>query len=261
MSKITFKGSLSRAVQEYRYFTKRPWSLKEVGDFWDTVEEYDEINERLATYYRRFTDSYTLAIPFLPRNDYRLLDIQARSGKGTEFWHKKGKIASAVCVDFSDHLARMAQKRLHNIGLRFESLKVLDWPLPFEDKSFDFICSYETVEHVYDYRKFIAELARVLSDDGILIVTCPNPSWEWVHWTSAVLNITHSEGPHRFIGRSDLLRCFHSCGLKPVAQSQNIIIPFNGLAAQKANTIAECMLPAFLKNHFALRQMFILAKM
>ena len=38
------------------YYTKRP-SLKEVGDFWDTVEDYDKINDKFYTYMERFTVS------------------------------------------------------------------------------------------------------------------------------------------------------------------------------------------------------------
>lgn len=259
-SRFSLKGAWRRAVQEYRYFTTRPWTLDDVGRFWDTVKDYDEINDHLATYYRRFTDSYSLAEPFLTGNNYRLLDIQARSGKGTEFWHKKGKISSAVCIDFSDYLAGLARKRLAHAGLKFDSIKVLDWPLPFRDKSFDFICSYETVEHICDYPRFIAELGRLLADDGILIITCPNPLWEWVHWTSAIFNIAHSEGPHCFVGRSDLMRSFHSCGLRVAAQSQKIFIPFNGKMWQAADRLVELSIPPLLRRHLSLRWLFVLKK-
>ena len=40
-----FKKIINRTKLEWQYFTKRPWSLKEVGEFWDTVDGYDKINE------------------------------------------------------------------------------------------------------------------------------------------------------------------------------------------------------------------------
>ena len=48
------KKIILRAKLEWQYYTKRPWSLEEVGKFWDTVEEYDKINDKLYTYKERF---------------------------------------------------------------------------------------------------------------------------------------------------------------------------------------------------------------
>ena len=49
-----FKRIINRTKLEWQYFTKRPWSLKEVGEFWDTVDGYDKINEKFYTYNERF---------------------------------------------------------------------------------------------------------------------------------------------------------------------------------------------------------------
>lgn len=196
---FTLKGFWKRTRQEYRYYTTRPWSLDDVGKFWDTVEDYDEVNEELYTYFRRFTNSFSLAEKHLAKKKYRMLDMQARSGKGSLFWHEKGLVKSSVCVDFSDYLISLTHRRLKGTGLRYRSIKVLDLPLKFRDGEFDLVCSYETIEHVYAYRPFFNELVRVLSPDGLLILTCPNRLWEWVHWLSVMININHSEGPHRFL--------------------------------------------------------------
>ncbi len=46
--------------------------------------------------------------------------------------------------------------------------------LPFVEQSFDAVVSFETIEH-FDHRdRFVAELARVLTDSGILILSTPN---------------------------------------------------------------------------------------
>ena len=58
---FTLKGSLNRIKNEYYYYTKRPWSLKEVGDFWDTVEDYDDINNSLYPYFKRFSNSHEIS--------------------------------------------------------------------------------------------------------------------------------------------------------------------------------------------------------
>lgn len=46
--------------------------------------------------------------------------------------------------------------------------------LPFEDKSFDAIVSFETIEHIPNYQMFINEAFRVLKNNGSLIISSPN---------------------------------------------------------------------------------------
>jgi 2-polyprenyl-3-methyl-5-hydroxy-6-metoxy-1,4-benzoquinol methylase len=257
---FTLKGFFSRVRDEYHYYTKRPWTLKEVGEFWDRVTDYDEVNEQLYTYFRRFTNSYDLAIEYLAKNSYNMIDIQARSGKGSLFWHEMGRIKSSVCVDFSDFLISLADKRLKGSGIDYSIVKILDFPLPFEEGRFDLVCSYETIEHIYDYRTFFDELVRVLSRDGILILTCPNRAWEWVHWLSAAININHSEGPHRFLKRRELLSCIKKNKMKILEENSTIILPFNNKLSISVDRFLERYLPRSLKSLLALRRTFVLTK-
>ena len=60
--------------------------------------------------------------------------------------------------------------------------------LRFEDRSFDYIVSIDFLEHIETDREFIAEMQRVLKDDGTLYVTVPhtgkglilNPLRKWL---------------------------------------------------------------------------------
>ncbi len=192
---------------------------------WDTVDDYDEVNEQLYTYFRRFTNSYDLALKHLTKEKYKMIDIQARSGKGSLFWHEMGKIKSSVCVDFSDYLISLADRRLKNSGLKYKNVKVLDFPLPFKISEFDLVCSFDTIEHIYDFRTFFDELVRITSSDGVLILTCPNRAWEWVHWLTAAININHSEGPHRFLKRSELMECFRKNRMKILERTAQSFSP------------------------------------
>jgi len=47
-------------------------------------------------------------------------------------------------------------------------------PIPFPDDSFDFVVSFETVEHILDDREFIREIRRVLRPGGTLLMSTPN---------------------------------------------------------------------------------------
>jgi SAM-dependent methyltransferase len=254
------RGALQRARREYAYATARRWTLRDVGAFWDTVESYDDINEQFYTYYRRFTNSWTLARPCLTRRDYRLLDIQTRSGNGALFWSQKGVVREAVCADFSQYLLSLARRRLDGANLPVRYVAVESLPLPLAEASFDLVCSYETVEHVCDYDRFVGELARVLAPGGVMIITCPNPSWEWVHWLTAIAGNNHSEGPHRFIGRRALRASFARHGLRILRENMTIVLPFAHRLSVALDAVIERRAPAWFLEACALRQTYILTK-
>ncbi len=46
--------------------------------------------------------------------------------------------------------------------------------LPFTDNSFDSVVSFETIEHLQSPQRFVAEVARVLRNDGCAIISTPN---------------------------------------------------------------------------------------
>lgn len=46
--------------------------------------------------------------------------------------------------------------------------------LPVASASFDVVVSFETLEHIHEHEAFLAEIARVLSPDGVLLLSCPN---------------------------------------------------------------------------------------
>ena len=257
---FTLKGSLDRLKKEYYYYTKRPWSLQEVGEFWDSVEDYDDINNSLYPYFKRFTNSYEISKDIITEDDYNMLDIQTRSGNGALFWYNKNKLRNITCVDFSDYLLSLAQDRLKNINIDCDYIKVLKLPLPFKDEQFNFICTYETIEHVYDYKLFFSELVRVAKKDCIIILTCPNILWEWVHWLSAVININHSEGPHRFLRRKSLIKIFKKNNVQILKENSTIILPFNNKVSIKLDKLIFKYSPSFIMRLLALRRTFILKK-
>jgi SAM-dependent methyltransferase len=46
--------------------------------------------------------------------------------------------------------------------------------LPFRDRALDVFVSFETIEHVHDDARFVAEARRVIKPHGLLIVSTPN---------------------------------------------------------------------------------------
>ena len=257
---FTLNGSIKRLKAEYKYFTVRPWSLEDVGNFWNTVLDYDVINTEIYPYYRRFTNSYSLAKKYITKNSYTVLDVQSRSAKGTEFWNGIINIELAVCVDFSDYLISLAKNRLENANIPNKLIKISELPVPLGDSSFNLILCYETIEHIFHYDYFIKELSRLVTKDGIIILTCPAVSWEWVHWLSAIININHSEGPHRFLKSSQLSQSFKNANLKILSENNTILLPFNNKVSIAFDSLLEKYMPTFLKSTFMLRRTYILQR-
>jgi len=254
-------SALRRAILEYRYFFSKNWSLKEVGEFWDSVSNYDDINENTYSYYRRFTNSWDIAKDFLNnRDNLIMLDIQARTGKGTDFWFRKGLIKKSYLVDFSNLLLKVADRRLEKTNFDYDLIKVIDYNLPFDDKFFDFITTYETIEHIGDVNSYIRDICRVLKVGGIMILTTPNIIWESVHWIAAIFNIHHSEGPHNFLRRQKLLKLFSENRLKVLEENSTVILPFNNNKLININEYLERTLPNRIVRLIALRRTFILQK-
>lgn len=46
--------------------------------------------------------------------------------------------------------------------------------LPFDDDEFDLVVCFEVIEHLHDQPKAVAEFARVLGPDGVLVISSPN---------------------------------------------------------------------------------------
>lgn len=255
------KNFLKRIVLEWKYYTKRPWSLEEVGKFWDTVEDYDEINDKFYTYAQRFIiskrDFDEKIHNFTPT---KILDIQTRSGNGTIYWNKFFPNADYTCVDFSQGLIEKAKKKTEFIkNKRFIVIKDLDLA-NFQNKKFDLILTYETLEHVYEYKKFINLLSNLLDSKGYIILTTPNVSWEIVHWLTSITGYNHSEGPHRFIFKSKIEEAIKIANLSIVSYSTSIFLPFNNKFSIKLDKLISKVLPKFLKELFFLRHIYILKK-
>jgi glycosyltransferase involved in cell wall biosynthesis/GT2 family glycosyltransferase/SAM-dependent methyltransferase len=101
----------------------------------------------------------------------RTLDVACGTGYGLRLLREAG--TDAVGVDLDRGAARIAR------GDRSEGevtpVLVADGTrLPFRDESFDTVVSFETIEHVEDRARFVGELARVVADDGLLILSTPN---------------------------------------------------------------------------------------
>ena len=251
-----------RLKDEILYLKNKNWTLAEMGQFWDNLEEYDDINSKIYPYQMRFLNSKKMIDDvdiedFKPNN---CLDIQTRTGNGSIFWNKNFPEAEYFIADFSKNFLEKSKKNLEERNIKFKDFFIEKFPLPFDDNQFDFVISYETIEHISDYKKFFSELIRVTKKNGIIILTCPNVSWEIVHFIAAVLNINHSEGPHTFLKKKLIDEIINFHNLSVLNYNTTIFLPFNNNISIKFDKIIEKITPKFIKEKLFLRHSYILKK-
>ena len=100
-----------------------------------------------------------------------VLDVACGEGYGAAMMAENA--ARVTGVDISVDAVGHARSRYgHQANLEFVAASCDS--LPFPDASFDLAISFETIEHIETQQAFIAELARVLRPDGVLLLSSPN---------------------------------------------------------------------------------------
>jgi SAM-dependent methyltransferase len=100
----------------------------------------------------------------------RVLDAGCGVGYGAAYLAEQAR--EVVGVDRSEEAIAYALRRYARPNLSFEVGDVLD--LRHADASFDAVCSFETIEHLTDPGRLVAEAARVLRPGGVFVCSTPN---------------------------------------------------------------------------------------
>ena len=100
----------------------------------------------------------------------KVLDVACGTGYGLPILLSAVKYAVGVDVDAQSLLS--ASRELNGANCRL--VLASGASLPFPDRAFDTVTSFETIEHLEDRSTFVAELARVLTPNGVCIFSTPN---------------------------------------------------------------------------------------
>ena len=125
----------------------------------------------IADYYLHL-NRYRFASGFV--RDKLCLDVGCGVGYGSAYLVRKGtkKVIGGDKSEDALSYARNTVKGSLNGALEFKLLDATS--LPFADNSFDAVVSFEVIEHVEDYERFLSEIHRVLKRSGKLILSTPN---------------------------------------------------------------------------------------
>ena len=103
----------------------------------------------------------------------RVLDVACGEGYGSALLTDTAADVVGIDIDAAT-IAHAGSKYAHRRNLRFVQGSVIALPIP--SASVDAIVSFETIEHVDadEQRQMIAEFARVLAPQGLLVLSSPN---------------------------------------------------------------------------------------
>ena len=121
---------------------------------------------------RDVTDNYVFQrsklayVEAAKRVEGRVLEIGTGTGYGVEFIapHAERYVTLDKCR--SEELPQMPSN--------VEFVQCAVPPLPFEDESFDYVVSFQVIEHIKRDKEFVREVYRVLKPGGRFIVSTPN---------------------------------------------------------------------------------------
>lgn len=148
---------------------------------------------RLSPYWGEHAARYVFALPFVEGKS--VLDIACGTGYGLALLKATARHVTGVDVDVKAAVEAMAECDTRAAVLLGDGLR-----LPFADESFDAVTSFETLEHLHERGRFLAELKRVLKSDGRLILSTPNANY------TAPVNGKPSNPFHIFEYKPDELR-------------------------------------------------------
>lgn len=113
---------------------------------------------------------YAFAQPLIC--ELEVLDIACGEGYGSAMLAESAATVIGVDIDQAsvDHATRRYGP-LHT-NLRYERGSAT--AIPLADNSVDAVVSFETIEHIHEQQELLQEIARVLRDDGFLIISSPD---------------------------------------------------------------------------------------
>ena len=128
----------------------------------------ERVTENNTWSYRAHLSIYHFALPFAQGR--RVLDAGSGSGYGSAYFARHG--ANVLAFEASPLAVEHSRQRYAGDPVTFE-VADLNSQLPVGDAIFDLVFSSNVFEHVANIDSLIAECARVIKPDGVVIVAVP----------------------------------------------------------------------------------------
>jgi len=119
--------------------------------------------------FQRHLAAYKFIAKYI-KAETKILDAGCGEGYGSDFLSTKCR--KIVGVDIAIETIENARRRYRQDNLEF--LVTNSTNLCFPDNIFDVVCSFQVIEHIEDYQRYLGELKRVLVPHGFIILSTPN---------------------------------------------------------------------------------------
>src|SRR6266404_632053 len=101
----------------------------------------------------------------------RVLDLACGEGYGSSLLAKTAE--SVVGIDIDERAIKHARNKYIKQNLEFKVGSITEVPITGE-RLFEVAVCFEALEHIEDHRKLLSEVKRLLTSDGVFIVSTPN---------------------------------------------------------------------------------------
>ena len=178
--------------------------------FYESIADRFEGLDHPADVRRRLSVVFDECLRGISLRARRTLD--AGCGYGAFSAAATARGAALVSLDIGPRLVARAMARAGSRGVVGDACR-----LPIRDDSFDVVISSEMLEHTSEPVRAIAELARVLRNAGLLVLTTPNRVWQAPVRLASRLGLRPFRGLENFLGWSTLERACWAAGLEVLA--------------------------------------------
>lgn len=205
----------------------------EIRDFFDEMatDRNAEIAGNLIVDYEQRVRSQMIVSMVDAKPGETILDAGCGNARDLIQLCKSG--CKCTGIDFSSDMIKEARKEFSNHHIESVEVEVGDLTsLRFQNATFDKVYASEVLEHIPDYNRAVAEMARVLKPGGCLVVTTPN---------------RHSlYGFDRYIVWEKLLRRKHQHPYDAWKTFDDIASVLNNNGFEIVNCAGICYIPGYL---------------
>lgn len=105
-----------------------------------------------------------------------IIDLGTADGRMLDMIHRKYPKTRCLGVEYNQDLVDFGKAKFPYLEIIQGDIQSLDLP----DNSFDVAVATAVIEHVPDPGKAMREAKRILRPGGILVLTSPDPFWEYL---------------------------------------------------------------------------------
>jgi len=177
-----------------------------------------------------------------------VLDVGCGNGYGT--YRLAEKAEKVIGVDISKEVVGYAKEHYLATNLYYRIMDATK--LEFRDETFDVICSFDVIEHISDFRKYLSEIKRVLKKGGWCFISTPNKAIT-SPYSEKPINPFHSQEFYYRDFKNILEEFFNSvkvlgeCESTNVKKSKNIVLKIYDLARKVDPWNIRKIIPQVLK--------------